>query len=49
MLGEGRDAAEAVFRVGYESPSRFSREYRRTFGSPPRRDVAALVSGARPE
>lgn len=48
MLGEGRDAAEAAFRVGYESPSQFSREYRRTFGSPPRRDVAALISGARP-
>jgi AraC-like DNA-binding protein len=42
MLGEGLDAAEAAFRVGYESPSQFSREYRRTFGAPPRRDVAAL-------
>jgi AraC-like DNA-binding protein len=42
MLGEGLDAAEAAFRVGYESPSQFSREYRRTFGLPPRRDVAAL-------
>ena len=42
MLGEGLDAAEAAFRVGYESPSQFSREYRRTFGAPPRQDVAAL-------
>jgi AraC-like DNA-binding protein len=42
MLGEGLDAAEAAFRVGYESPSQFSREYRRTFGAPPRRDMAAL-------
>ncbi len=42
MLGEGLDAAGAAFRVGYESPSQFSREYRRTFGAPPRRDVAAL-------
>jgi AraC-like DNA-binding protein len=42
MLGEGLDAAQAAFRVGYESPSQFSREYRRTFGTPPRRDVAAL-------
>ena len=42
MLGEGLDAAEAAFRVGYESPSQFSREYRRMFGAPPRRDVAAL-------
>ena len=42
MLGEGFDAAEAAFRVGYESPSQFSREYRRLFGAPPRQDVAAL-------
>jgi AraC-like DNA-binding protein len=42
MLGEGLDAAEAAFRVGYESPSQFSREYRRLFGAPPRQDVAAL-------
>jgi AraC-like DNA-binding protein len=42
MLGEGLDAAEAAFRVGYESPSQFSREYRRMFGAPPRQDVSAL-------
>jgi AraC-like DNA-binding protein len=42
MLGEGLDAASASFRVGYESPSQFSREYRRMFGTPPRRDVVAL-------
>jgi AraC-like DNA-binding protein len=28
--------------VGYESPSQFSREYRRMFGAPPRQDVAAI-------
>jgi AraC-like DNA-binding protein len=48
MLGEGLDAAEAAFRVGYESPSQFSREYRREFGAPPRRDVAALKAEAQP-
>ncbi len=48
MLGEGLDAAEAAFRVGYESPSQFSREYRRIFGAPPRQDVAALKVEARP-
>jgi AraC-like DNA-binding protein len=42
MLGAGLDAAAAAFRVGYESPSQFSREYRRMFGAPPRQDVAAL-------
>jgi AraC-like DNA-binding protein len=48
MLGEGLDAAEAAFRVGYESPSQFSREYRRMFGAPPRQDVAALKVEAPP-
>lgn len=48
MLGEGLDAAEAAFRVGYESPSQFSREYRRLFGAPPRQDVAALKVETQP-
>jgi AraC-like DNA-binding protein len=42
LLGESIDAADAAYRVGYESPSQFSREYRRMFGAPPRKDVAAL-------
>lgn len=42
MLGEGLDVASACYRVGYESPSQFSREYSRLFGAPPRRDIAAL-------
>lgn len=41
MLHEGLDAASAAFEVGYESPSQFSREYRRFFGEPPMRDVKA--------
>lgn len=48
MLGEGIDATEAAFRVGYESPSQFCREYRRMFGAPPRRDVTALKVEALP-
>ncbi|MBS7776886.1 AraC family transcriptional regulator [Acidovorax sp. CCYZU-2555] len=43
MLTEQVDAATAAFYVGYESPSQFSREYRRQFGAPPRRDMARLV------
>ncbi|HXB20097.1 MAG TPA: AraC family transcriptional regulator [Candidatus Solibacter sp.] len=35
-------AATAGFQVGYESPSQFSREYRRLFGAPPARDMARL-------
>lgn len=42
MLTDGRDAAEAAFRVGYESPSQFSREYRRLFGAPPKKHVATV-------
>jgi AraC-like DNA-binding protein len=48
LLGEGLDAGEAAFRVGYESPSQFGREYRRMFGQSPRRDVAALTAEAQP-
>ena len=42
MLSDGTDAASAAFEVGYESPSQFSRDYSRLFGSPPRRDVSGL-------
>jgi AraC-like DNA-binding protein len=42
MLGGAMDAASAAYDVGYESPSQFSREYRRLFGHPPVRDIARL-------
>ena len=42
MLLEALDAASVARRVGYESPSQFSREYRRLFGAPPLRDVARM-------
>ena len=34
------DVASVGFDVGYESPSQFSREYRRLFGAPPGCDMA---------
>ncbi|MDP9563280.1 MULTISPECIES: AraC family transcriptional regulator [Rhizobium/Agrobacterium group] len=47
MLVGGATAATAGFTVGYESPSQFSREYRRLFGAPPRQDIEMLnASGA---
>ncbi|MDR7298448.1 AraC-like DNA-binding protein [Pelomonas aquatica] len=46
MLADGLDAASAAHRVGYESPSQFSREYRRLFGAPPREDVSLLRAAA---
>jgi AraC-like DNA-binding protein len=45
MLTEGASASTAGFAVGYDSPSQFSREYRRLFGAPPRQDVERLQVG----
>lgn len=42
MLTENQDASTAAFKVGYESPSQFSREYGRLFGTPPLRDITNL-------
>jgi AraC-like DNA-binding protein len=42
MFAEGLECAAAGHRVGYASPSQFSREYRRLFGAPPRVEIARL-------
>lgn len=42
MVAEGAEAAQAGFRVGYESPSQFNREYSRRFGTAPAKDAAQL-------
>ncbi|WP_379318963.1 AraC family transcriptional regulator N-terminal domain-containing protein [Paenibacillus puldeungensis] len=42
MLTESLQASDAAFRVGYESPSQFSREYARMYGRPPMRDVQEI-------
>jgi AraC-like DNA-binding protein len=51
MLFQEMDASEACRRVGYLSPSQFTREYGRFFGSAPTRDIERLrqegVAGAR--
>lgn len=39
---ERKGAAETAFHVGYESPSQFSREYARMFGSPPAKDADSI-------
>lgn len=36
------EAASVAYEVGYESPSQFSREYRRLFGASPMRDAEQL-------
>lgn len=42
MLGDNLDAATAGFRVGYEDPAYFSRDYKNLFGAPPQRDISRL-------
>ncbi|MCS7459611.1 AraC family transcriptional regulator [Paenibacillus doosanensis] len=39
MLTESVQVSDAAFRVGYESPSQFSREYARMYGRPPLQDI----------
>jgi AraC-like DNA-binding protein len=39
LLATTRDVTSVSRRVGYDSPSQFSREYRRQFGLPPSRDA----------
>ncbi|QTH24989.1 AraC family transcriptional regulator (plasmid) [Rhizorhabdus wittichii] len=40
ILSERMEAGKAGFEVGYDSPSQFSREYKRVFGAPPAREVS---------
>ncbi|HEX2841274.1 AraC family transcriptional regulator [Hyphomicrobium sp.] len=46
ILTQSIDSASAGHTVGYDSPSQFSREYRRLFGAPPGRDIARLRASA---
>ncbi|MEV5961183.1 AraC family transcriptional regulator [Kribbella sp. NPDC051952] len=41
LVGLGEDVTSAGYAVGYDSPSQFSREYRREFGAPPSRERAS--------
>lgn len=52
MIRDGLPAAAAAMRVGYESPSQFSREFKRFFGRPPGeevREMKALLTLLPPE
>lgn len=46
MVMEGLDVGNAGHRVGYRSPSQFSREYSSLYGISPARDVYALLDTA---
>lgn len=47
MFAERLDATTAALQVGYESPSQFSREYSRSFGAPPMRDIGLRDAASR--
>jgi AraC-like DNA-binding protein len=49
MNGDEDDATNVALRVGYESSSQFSREYRRLFGLPPIQDAKTLRKMAKTE
>jgi AraC-like DNA-binding protein len=40
LIKEGKNASEAGYLVGYNSPAQFSREYKRHFGCAPSATVA---------
>lgn len=46
LLTGSMEAATVAYEVGYESPSQFSREYRRLFGASPLQDMEFLRSNA---
>jgi AraC-like DNA-binding protein len=46
MILQGMNPSMAAYEVGYDSPSQFSREYTRLFGTPPRRDVDGILRQA---
>jgi AraC-like DNA-binding protein len=47
LLSSSQDVAAIGHAVGYDSPSQFSREYRRQFGAPPGQDGERLRRAAR--
>ncbi|RWR04691.1 AraC family transcriptional regulator [Paenirhodobacter populi] len=49
LLSDGADVARIGYAIGYESPSQFSREYRRLFGAPPGRDGQEIRKGLAPQ
>ncbi|WP_260607965.1 helix-turn-helix transcriptional regulator [Xanthomonas cerealis] len=46
MVVERMDVGAAGYRVGYQSPSQFSREYSRLYGRSPRNDLAEQLGQA---
>ncbi|UDF05599.1 AraC family transcriptional regulator [Asticcacaulis sp. AND118] len=49
LLLNDADVTQVGYALGYESPSQFSREYRRLFGAPPGRDSTRIRQSLTPE
>lgn len=48
LIAHPADIGATAFAVGYDSPSQFSREYRREFGASPSEDATSIRTSARP-
>ncbi|MFF0223987.1 AraC family transcriptional regulator N-terminal domain-containing protein [Streptomyces sp. NPDC004629] len=46
LMAHPKDIAHIGYRVGYDSASQFSREYRRLFGAPPSQDAVRFIAPA---
>jgi AraC-like DNA-binding protein len=44
MMTEDKSAEAAAYEVGYDSPTKFNREYKRQFGESPHRDIQRVIS-----
>lgn len=42
LMSDEASAANAAYKVGYESATQFNREYARMFGAPPMKDIELL-------
>jgi len=49
LIADAKNVAAVGFDVGYDSPSQFSREYRRLFGVPPGEDMKRIRTDFRQE
>jgi AraC-like DNA-binding protein len=47
LIADAKNVAAVGFDVGYDSPSQFSREYRRLFGVPPGEDMKRMRTDSR--
>ena len=49
MLVKNFDASQAAYAVGYASATQFSRDYKKLFGTPPKKSVRVMQNHVTPE